>query len=347
MANGFGAAMGYDPTMSVEELSEWAYRAEGANMSMAFFSETIFSNRDSASALAAFALRTSRIPIGCTQVVRLRSPLVMAQTAATLDELSHGRLTLVLGSCTVRHALRNGLPAADPLQTLEEYVDIIRLLLTGERVTYKGESIQITDVGLNWTPVRSRIPIWIAAATRRGLETAGRIGDGVLLDACCSPEYDAKAIEIIRQSAMQHGRDLSNFAFAQLINTSIAVDLPTALDDVRWEVASKFSSPETSRARIRVGDPYLASADLELFEKTYTAGGLAALTPIVPDKYVDVLTASGPPDRVRERLGAYRAAGVDFPILRPATQAQFGDLLKVFGSGSGQGPAQSYPGPGK
>ena len=117
-----GLALGYDPKASVAQMAQSAADAERHGFAMVFFSETIFTNRDSVSALAAFALSTRGIALGATQVVRLRSPLLMAQTAATLDELSDGRLVLALGAYVAMHAAKNGVELTDPLPTLREYV---------------------------------------------------------------------------------------------------------------------------------------------------------------------------------------------------------------------------------
>ena len=80
-----GFATGYDPSMSVRDMAELARQAEARGYDMAFFSEALLCNRDSVTALTAFGLATSRIMLGATQVVRLRTPVVMAQTLARLE----------------------------------------------------------------------------------------------------------------------------------------------------------------------------------------------------------------------------------------------------------------------
>ena len=105
-----GVATGYDPAMSVREMAELARQAERREYDMAFFSETVLCNRDSVTAVTALGLATAKIALGCTQVVRLRSPVVMAQTLASLDELTGGRLVLAPGACTDKHARRHGPP---------------------------------------------------------------------------------------------------------------------------------------------------------------------------------------------------------------------------------------------
>ncbi|MFY1634861.1 LLM class flavin-dependent oxidoreductase [Solwaraspora sp. WMMB335] len=326
-----GLALGYDPTVTVREMADSAAAAERAGLDAAFFSETLFTNRDSASALTAFGLATERITLGTTQVVRLRSPLVMAQTAATIDELTGGRLVLVAGAYTTKHAARNGRPLTDPIATLREYVESIRALLTGEEVTYRGQVVELDRAALSFRPLRGRVPIWIAAASRKGLINAASIGDGVLLDAGTSPEYSANAVNLLRRACEQAGRDPAELAVAQLINTSIEDDPHAAVEAIRWEVATKFRYPATARAKLSVGEPIIDRADLPRFAAAYATGGEQALRAALPERYVTSLTATGTADDVRDRIRAYRAAGVTMPLVRPAAPHQLDRLLATVG----------------
>lgn len=327
-----GLALGYDPALSVRDMAAQAAQAEQAGFDTVFFSETLFTNRDSVSAITGFAWETERVSLGTTQVVRLRSPLVMAQTAATLDELSGGRLILVLGAFTAKHAARNGRPLTDPSTTLKEYVETIRMLLTGERVTYHGETVSLNDVGLNFTPRRADIPIWIAAASRKGLLSVGGLGDGVLLDAGASPEYSANAIALLKEGCEAVDRDPAELTVAQLINTSVEPLEAEAVEAVRWEVASKFRFESTPKAKLSVGEPTIDRADLPGFAEAYQRGGDAGLARVIPERYVRSLTAPGTPEQVRRRVEQYREAGVQLPLVRPARQDQLPRLLKTFGA---------------
>jgi 5,10-methylenetetrahydromethanopterin reductase len=330
MSDRVGLALGYDPKAPVLEMAKSAADAERAGVAMVFFSETLFSNRDSVSALTAFALSTSAIALGAIQVVRLRSPLLMAQTAATLDEVSQGRLVLAVGAFTAMHAARNGVELTDPLTTVREYVACIRRLLAGETVSSHGEVVRVDDAALSWTPVRAHVPIWIAANTPQGLANAARIGDGLLLDAGGSPEYTANAIRIFRAAAAAAGRDVGALEIAQLINTSLDDDRGRALEAVRWEIASKFRYPRTPRFKLAVGEPHIDPDDLPRLAAAYREGGAAALAAALPLRYVENMTASGTAAEVHARVLAYRRAGVTLPLLRPATPGQTGRLLAAF-----------------
>lgn len=328
-----GIATGYDPALDVRAFTRMVRECEERGYEMAFFSETVALLRDAVTAMAAFAVASRRIALGCTQVVRLRSPVTMAQTLASLDELSGGRMVLCPGAATAQHARRFGFPPADPPTALAEWVEAIRLVLTGKRVSYSGTTVAFADVQLGWAPLRSHIPLWIAATSATGLRLAGRIGDGVLLNTVASPEYAANAVRIVRQAAEAAGRDWASFEVAQLINASVEDDRAAALDAVRWEVATKFY-PDKFRSqagpRLRVGEPGIDPTDLPRLEAAFADGGPQGLARALSPSWIEALTASGTPDEVVGRVERYRAAGVKLPIVRPAAAHQAARLIDLF-----------------
>ncbi len=328
-----GLALGYGKFTNAREMAAFMADAEGRGYEMGFFSETIELMRDSVTSLAAIGLATEKLIMGSTQIVRLRSPVVMAQSLATLDELTGGRMTLAPGACTKSHSRVYSLDHVDPPLALKEWVESIRLILTGEKISYDGEVVKLDNVGLGWEPLRKSIPLHIPATSTTGLRVAGEIGDGVILNAICSPEYTRNALNIIRESAEAAGRDFSNFEVAQIINCSIEDDHQTALDAIRWEVATKLDPvqiPFIARPKIRVGEPYIRLEDIPIFEAAHAEGGMEALIKAVPDSYVEGMTASGTPDEVKARVQEYRDAGVKIPLLRPAAAHQTPRLLELF-----------------
>ncbi|HEX9123183.1 MAG TPA: LLM class flavin-dependent oxidoreductase [Actinomycetota bacterium] len=328
-----GFAAGYDPSMTPRDLAAAFRAAEERGFEVGFFSETIELVRDSVTSLAAIGLGTERMTLGCTQIVRLRTPLVMAQSLAALDELTGGRMMMAPGACTHTHAKRHGLHRAEPPQSLIEWVESIRLILSGETVSYHGDHVNFDEVKLSFTPPRNYVPLFIPATSKRGLQIAGRIGDGVLLNATCSPEYSANAIKIVREAAEEAGRDWSSFHIWQIINTSVEDDHQKALDAIRWEIASKLDPiqlPFIIKPKKVVGEPYMHEEDIPKFQEAWDRGGKQALIEAVPDSYVEGLTASGTPDEVAKRVQQYRDVGVQVPLLRPAAPHQVDRLLDLF-----------------
>src|SRR5438034_675552 len=245
-----GYALGYGKFTNAKEMADVMRQAEERGFEMAFFSETIELMRDSVSSLAAIGLATKNLRLGSTQIVRLRGPVVMAQSLATV-----------------------------------------------------------------------------------GLRLAGEIGDGVVLNAVCSPEYTVNALKIIKESAEKAGRDFSKLEVAQIINCSVEDDHTKALDTVRWEVATKLDPVQISfiaGPKMRVGEPYIRKEDIPLFEKAHAQGGMEGLIKAIPDSYVEGMTASGTPEEVKKRVQQYRDAGVKIPLLRPAAAHQTQRLLDLF-----------------
>ena len=120
---------------------------------------------------------------------------------------------------------------------------------------------------------------------------------------------------------------------AQLINCSVEDDHDTAVQAIKWEVASKLDPiqlPFIAGPKMRVGEPYIKPEDIPIFEAAWERGGKQALIEAVPDSYVEGMTASGTPDEVRERVQRFRDVGVDLPILRPAAAHQASRLLDLF-----------------
>lgn len=333
MSTRIGLACGYDSTQSVRDFARGIQFADERGFEIGFFSETIALMRDSVTAMAAFAISTTQIKLGCTQIVGLRSPVLMAETLATLDELSGGRMVLCPGAAIRIHANKHGFPLTEPAQTLREWVEAIRLVMTGEKVSYHGQYVNFDDVQMGWKPIRQRVPLWFAALSATGLRLAGELADGILLNTVASPEYAENAIKIVREAAEKAGRDWNGFEVAQLINTSIEDDRDTAIDNVRWEVAYKFipddGSAQPSQRR-RVGEPHIDPDALPAIHDAYRTGGKPALERALPAGMIAGLTASGTPDEVVSRVQDYRNAGVTLPILRPAQRHQMAAILDLF-----------------
>lgn len=329
-----GFAQGYSPKLNVKDMAEWVRKADERGYELGFFSETIEVMRDSVSAMAAFALATKKIKIGCTQIVRLRTPVIQGQTIATLDELSEGRLILAPGACTRTHAVWNSLEPQDPVVSLKEYITALRKIVSGEKqIMWKGETIQLDRVELAWKPYRPSIPMWIAATSKTGLQIAGEIGDGVMLNAITSPEYIQNAIRICKESCEKAGRDWSKFEVACLIVSSVEDSHDKALEEIRWEVASKFDRIQidfNAGQRLRVGDPHLKKEDFPKFREAEEKGGKKLLAKTIPVSYIENLTASGTPQEVMARVEQYKKAGVQLPVVRPAQPHQAQRLLDMF-----------------
>ena len=154
---------------------------------------THIAGRESLTVLGAYAHATSRIRIGTGVVpIYTRTPATMAQTAATLDEISGGRLTLGMG-VSHRPVVEgwHGQSIDHPVREMREYTTIVRAILRGEDPP-SGEKWK-TGFHLVGIETRPKLPIYVAALSPAMLRLAGEIGDGVML-WLCNPRYIAEVV---------------------------------------------------------------------------------------------------------------------------------------------------------
>jgi probable F420-dependent oxidoreductase len=156
--------------------------------------------------LSAIAAATSRVHIGTavTPVAR-RRPHVLAHELATLDRLSRGRVIFGAGlGGSPREFGSFGEPtdAKVRAEKLDEGLDVIRRLWSGEQVTHNGKHYTVDGVTFAPTPVQEHIPIWIGGNRPASLRRAAR-WDGWLADSAdptgmtLSPDDVARSIERI------------------------------------------------------------------------------------------------------------------------------------------------------
>jgi 5,10-methylenetetrahydromethanopterin reductase len=140
---------------------------------------------DSVTTTAAIAALTRRVSIGASVPNPFsRSPGLIAVSAASIDQISTGRFVLGIGTGDPPSIEKQHIPYHRPLSRLREYVPLARELWAGKRVTYTGETIQLTDREMDFGPHQGHIPGYVAATGSRALRQANEIGDGILLNVC-------------------------------------------------------------------------------------------------------------------------------------------------------------------
>ena len=163
--------------------------------------------REVYSCLTYFAQHTSRVKVGpCVTDPYARHPALTAMAIATLDEISNQRAILGIGAGISGFA-ELGIDRKKPARAIREAIELIRMLLRGEKVTYKGEVIQFTDGKLSFAPVRSEIPIYLASNGPIGQKTAGAVADGAIMEACGNVQEVKAFRAVLDAGAKQAGRD--------------------------------------------------------------------------------------------------------------------------------------------
>src|SRR3954463_13699173 len=275
---------------------------------------------DAATILGWIAAQTSKIKIG-SAIFQMpgRSPAMTAMTAATLDQLSGGRMLLGIGSSGPQVAEGwHGQRFGRQIQRTREYVAVVRRALAGERLEFQGETLELPlpdgpgkALKLTIAPVQERIPIYLAAIGPKNTQLAGEIADG-WIPIFFSPENVGDLRPLLEEGAARTGRSLDGFDVAPTVNVSIDDDLQAARDRMRPFIALYVGGMDSRKQNfynalaVRYGFEEAARKvqDLPLDGKRDEAAAA------VPDELVDTVTLCGPADRVRERLAVYRDAGV-------------------------------------
>jgi F420-dependent oxidoreductase-like protein len=277
---------------------------------------------DAATVLGWLAGQTTTIKLG-SAIFQMpgRTPAMTAMTAATIDQLSGGRMRLGLGSSGPQVSEGwHGVRFARQLQRTRDYVAVVRQALARERLAYDGETIRLPlpdgpgkALKLTIGPVQERIPIYLAAIGPRNTALAGEIADG-WLPMLVAPEHLGELRQPLEEGAARAGRSLADDGFdvSPAVQVYVTDDVEAARDALRPYLAlyvGGMGSREQNfynRIVARYGFEDAAREVQDLYLEGHRDEAAAAL----PDALIDQVALVGPPEHVRERLVVYREAGV-------------------------------------
>ena len=271
---------------------------------------------DQFAVLAAVAAQTDRVKLGtCISSVFVRSAPTIAMAAAVVDQISGGRFILGLGSShKVQVEPEHGLPYRKPVTRVRETAEVVRDLLRDGRVSYRGETVSIEQYELWFAPFRPRLPIYFAAVFPKMLGVCGEMADGVILTRT-TLDVGAEARQHIAAGARAAGRDPGEIDVTALFPTAAAADPADAYDALRPGVAMYTGFfPRYNRMTVDQG----FGTEAAVIAEAWARGDREAATRAVSDELIDAVCIVGTPERCRERIEAYRAAGIDLPMIAPA-----------------------------
>ncbi len=303
---------------------EMIQRAEELGFDSAWTAEAY--GNDAVTTATWILANTTKIKAG-TAIMQMpaRTPAMTAMTAMTLDHLSGGRFILGLGPSGPQVVEGwHGEPYGKPLTRTREYISIIRQVLAREgALEHKGEHYTIPCTGEGTTglgkPLKSilhgdpSIPIYTASIGPAGLACSGEVADGVF-PMMVDPEKVAEVqLPHLEKGFAKAGggKGLSDFAICPGVTCVISDDLEAARAPIKMNLAlyiggmgargKNFYNDHCKRlgfedAAVEIQDLYLGGKQQE---------AVAA----VPNELVDRVHLVGPKERIRERLGAWKAAG--------------------------------------
>ncbi|MFG2936922.1 LLM class flavin-dependent oxidoreductase [Streptomyces sp. NPDC048282] len=290
----------------LKDTREIARRAEAAGFDAAWSGE--FLHRSAIVSVAATAAATTRIGVGTAIAYAVgRSPLVLANDARFLDELSDGRLVLGLGTGT-RRMMQDWHGVSDPdgpATRMEELVPLLRRLwrLHEGPVRHQGRfySLDITPTADIQPPTRPAVPIYTAGVNPRMIEAAGRVSDGLICHPTLSDRYlDEVARPALARGALKAGRSLGDIRLKGVVICAIADDTASA----RREAAAQIAFYVAPKAYGPVMEASGFAAEAAEIRAAFQAGDHRRMTDAVSDAMLDQMAVAGTADEVRDALPA-------------------------------------------
>jgi F420-dependent oxidoreductase-like protein len=313
--------------LSAEEQLKLVREAESLGYDSVWTAEAYGS--DAATILGWLAQATERIRLG-SAIFQMpgRSAAMTAMTAATLDQLSGGRMLLGIGSSGPQVAEGwHGQRFARQLQRTREYIAVVRKALAREKLEFKGETLELPlpdgpgkALKLTIAPVQERIPIYLAAIGPKNTTLAAEIADG-WIPTLFSPEHVGEFRPLLEEgfAAAGNGKGFEDFDIAPSVNVFVSDDLASARDAMRHYVALYVGGMGSRKQNFynalvqRYGFEDAAREVQDLYLEGKKDEAAAAL----PGELIDHVTLCGPADVVRERIGIYRASGVGTLMIAP------------------------------
>jgi len=287
---------------------------------------------DAATVLAWLAAGTSRIKLGSGIFqIPARSAAMTAMTAATIDNLSGGRMMLGLGTSGPQvsegfHGVRFG----KQLQRTREYVAVVRLALARQKIEFHGETLELPlpdgpgkVLKLTIRPVQEKIPIFLAVLGPKNVALAGEIADG-WLPVFFSPEHTRTLRGPLEEGAARVGRSLDGFRVCPSVNVMISDDRESARNAMRPILALYVGGMGSREQNFynRLVSSYGFEDEARKVQELYLAGQKTEAMLALPDELIDLVSIVGPPARAKDRIRAFRDAGVDTLIVWPVMPDQ-------------------------
>jgi len=267
--------------------------------------------RDAVTPLALLADRTDRVGLGSSILnVYSRSPALLGQTAATLQEVSGGRFRLGVGPSGPQVVENwHGVEFGSPLKRTREAVEVAKLVTGGERVDYDGRTVDLSGFRLRFDPPDPAPPVDAAGMGPKAVELCGRFADGWHA-IVASPDGLRDRMADLRRGAELGGRDPDDLRVTLSLTCCALADGERARELARRHLAFYVGAMGTYYRDSMARQGYEALAN-EVAD-AWADGDRERAAGLLDDDVLDAFTAAGTPERAREELRKFAAVdGVD------------------------------------
>jgi len=234
-----------------------------------------------------------------------RSPALIAMGAATVDTISNGRLVLGLGTSSIPIIEElHGYKFEKPIQRMREYVEIIKLVLSGNQVNFQGKVFSLKNFSLLIKPPRQNIPIYLAAVNQKMVDLCWEIANGVIL-------YLRPITEM--QNTIKKMQDKRQIDVACQLITCMSNDAEKAIERAKKTLAFYVSVGTIYREFL--ANNGFANETKNIYEE-YQKTGLTSNYELVSDSMLEQLAIYGTPADCIKKLKKFKDAGLDLPIIQ-------------------------------
>lgn len=300
--------MRLDGWMKPSACVEMAQVAEKAGFDAIWFAENPF-GRGVLPTMVASGLATQRIQIGIGVLNPFqRHPSVIAMEMAALDEVIGGRSLLGIGAGIPRKLKQTELDVSKPIGALRDAITIIRALIAGEKLTYEGSVFSVTNLALEFAPIRKDYPIYMAAMGDQAIKLAGSIADGMMISNLCTPGFTTRALEFAASAPESRLRHVVQYAPCVVgpDRNAARAEAKDVLGRMIKESFGAASNPAIRKWHL-VGNPISDEGMLALGAKL-NAGDTGRN--VLSDELLDLYVIAGDADDCRAAYERYRSVGV-------------------------------------
>ena len=297
--------------LPMDAIPDLARAAEAHGFDCAWGGEA--NNKDPTVMLSAIAAVTTRLKVGSAIYHILgRTPATLALQAMGLDELSGGRFLLGIGSSNPTIAKWHGQSFDRPLSRIQEYIEITRAAMRGEKLNFEGKFFTAQNFKMAFKPSGRSIPIYVAAFGPKMTRLAGRISDGVLINMANPTEIRRIAAEV-KAGAQEAGKDPAKMEIICKIRCSIAPNYGVAREALSHALTYYALADYYRELLGRMG----FAEEVEAMRAAWKTGGFHAARALITDRMFNSLplvAATSAPEVV-EQIRPYIEAGATRIIL--------------------------------
>ena len=297
--------------LPMDAIPDLARAAEAHGFDCAWGGEA--NNKDPTVMLSAIAAVTTRLKVGSAIYHILgRTPATLALQAMGLDELSGGRFLLGIGSSNPTIAKWHGQSFDRPLSRIQEYIEITRAAMRGEKLNFEGKFFTAQNFKMAFKPSGRSIPIYVAAFGPKMTRLAGRISDGVLINMA-NPTEISRIVAEVKAGALEAGKDPAKMEIICKVRCSIAPNYGVAREALSHALTYYALADYYRDLLGRMG----FAEEVEAMRLAWKAGGFHAARALITDRMFSSLplVAATSAAQVVEQVQPYVEAGATRIIL--------------------------------